>query len=224
MWNAALAQHARGRHQTALALLNRASALLGEGHDGRDLPRAALAKAWLMLRASTPDVDGALRLLRDARSRLEVLGSPTDLATCETEMARAYLFSGGPEQAKTYAEAALSRLGPAHRLQAADAAAVRGQALVALGREDDVKEALDIVRRHLLEVPLNRDSAPAWAGLAVALRNHGDDAGACDAAMQAMAAAGLRTMWHAWGASPQRQPSRPPLTSVVRGGLGDRAS
>ena len=208
MWNAALAQHARGNHDLALGLLERAAALLGEGHEGRDLPRAALARGWLLLRTPEPDVEAALGLLNSALERLLGLGSSTDIATCETEIARAQLFRGSPEEAQAWSERALRRLGPKHRLEAADASAVQAEALLAQGETEAARESLEQARRHLLLVPSSRDAGLAWARLAEALHRQGHYKASSEAALEALATAGLRTRWDAWAAA--RQPVRPP--------------
>src|SRR5204862_5955926 len=71
------------------------------------------------------------------------IGVDTDLAYCETELARYHLAVGQPEQALEYADRSLARLAGREVLELARVRVVRAYALMVLGFHE---ESLDLCR------------------------------------------------------------------------------
>jgi len=203
LWNAALALQARGEHGAALATMDRAIALLGEGHDGRDLVRSRVAKAYLLLQLPEPRPDEAVELLRDARARLEAQGALVDLAACEVMLGRALLLSGDPDAACRVCEAALRTLGAEPRIESVDARTILAGALSVMGRRDEAVTFLDAAVTDLGQLAGGRRTTRAWAAVAQQYARLEEPERATDAALQALHAGGLaergteRTAYHA---------------------------
>jgi transcriptional regulator with XRE-family HTH domain len=118
-WNASLVCEARGDLPRAVELAGRALAMFSEEVDERSLARLRTDCAWVLLRQDPPDVDRAEELLTRSYQALAAANIGTDLAYCETELARVDLHRGRPDQAAEHAagtvpaaRARLRRAGP----------------------------------------------------------------------------------------------------------------
>ena len=76
-------------------------------------------------------------MLAVARASLSDVGTATDIAYCETELARAALLLGDPSTALDHAALAQAQLSTEARLEGAYVYIVRGDALLALERRDE---------------------------------------------------------------------------------------
>jgi tetratricopeptide (TPR) repeat protein len=101
-----------------------------------------------------------------AHASLTDAGSATDLAYCETELARAQLLLGHPDAALAYADAAAVRLSDEARLEGAYVHLVRGAALLALGRRDEAVAEYREASSSLASLDVARLAAAAWRELA----------------------------------------------------------
>jgi tetratricopeptide (TPR) repeat protein len=150
----------------AVLLAERALALYADGDDERSLARLRVAYGWLLLRTTPPQPEKARDLLLAARAALSDVGSATDAAYCETELARAALLLGQPVEALDLATTAGERLSAEARLERAYVHLVRGAALLALGRRDDAIAEYRQASSDLASLDLARLAAGAWRELA----------------------------------------------------------
>ena len=187
-WNAAGVAEASGDIDTAVRYAERALALLGEGDDDRAWARCAVACAWFWMRhdAVADHLDQIERLLSDARSKLETCGTEVDLAYTETELARATLLAGRPDQAVAWAESALRRIGAEPRPETGTALLVLGEAHLARADSVSVMDAAGRLEMTLLALPPSRRAALAWRGLAALWRGVNDQDAAYRALEQAL--------------------------------------
>jgi tetratricopeptide (TPR) repeat protein len=165
-WNASLVAEAADDVSTAVLLAERALALYSDGDDERSLARLRVAYGWLLLRTSPPQPDKARDMLRTAHASLGDVGTATDLAYCETELARAALLLGDPEGALEHAARAQGQLSDEARLESAYVRLVRGAALLALGRHDEAVADYRRASSILGSLDQARMAAGAWRELA----------------------------------------------------------
>lgn len=190
-WNAALLAEQRLDYALAKRYTERALALLGEYDSVRDLPRLRLHYAHLLLVSSPAMTGDALEQLDRAQPVLTATGSPLEVATLETERARALLLSGDPLAARDLAAAALDRLGDQPRLEASEAQLVLGDAHQALGEPEEAMAAYRWAAERLGMMSASRRAAGAWRKLADRYRAAGELELALDAFERGMAEAGF---------------------------------
>jgi transcriptional regulator with XRE-family HTH domain len=150
-WNASIAASAVGGVSLALELADRAIAMFSEGEDERMTARLRTDVAKMMLRHGPSDLSPAHNLLTKAHAMLTEVGVQTDLASCETELARYHLATGKPETALQYADRALGRLADWDATEMAKARLMRAYALKALGSPEQSLELCREVMRALRE-------------------------------------------------------------------------
>ena len=134
-WNASLVAESRGQTLLAIEFAERALAMFAEGEDERSVAILRTNYAWLLLRKDVPEVGRAYDLLLRARDMFVRDGLDNDLAHCETELARAVLLLGRPEDAREAALGALSRLDGRPVVEVARAYVMLAHALAQLGDE-----------------------------------------------------------------------------------------
>lgn len=191
-WNASLVAERRDDLPTALTLAERALAVYAEGDDVRALARLRTAYAWLLLRSLPPRAAEAREVLGAAREALLDVGSEVDLAYSETELARAELVLGRPDEALELVDVARRRLGDEPRLETAHTTLVRARALLALGRRDEAVAAYRSAAAAMAGLRMARDAAAAWRELADAFAHLGLLEDAALAYQQALSDAGVR--------------------------------
>lgn len=190
-WNAALLAEQRLDYALAKRYTERALALLGEYDSVRDLPRLRLHYAHLLLVSSPAMPDDALEQLDRAQPALTAAGSPLEVATLETERARAHLLSGDAHAARGLAAQALDRLGNQPRLEASEAQLVLGDAHQALGEPEEAMAAYRWAAERLGMMSASRRAAGAWRKLADRYRAAGELELALDAFERGMSEAGF---------------------------------
>lgn len=191
-WNASYVAYERGHFGEALSLADRALALYADGEDERVQALLRQVRGWLLLRVEPAEPQAALTLLEQARSRLEEIGSSYDLASCETEIARAQLLLGRPAEAVQIALTSIARLGDGDRLERARARVVVAGAQLALGNEEAARQAYQVAAGDLSKAGAVRQAASAWLELAEVSVAMGRSDEALDAYRKASLAAGLR--------------------------------
>ena len=165
-WNASLVAEAADDITTAVLLAERSLALYSDGDDERSLARLRVAYGWLLLRTSPPQPEKAREMLRTAHASLADVGTATDIAYCETELARAALLLGDPQGALDHAALAHAALSTEARLESAFVHLVNGAALLALARHDDAVAAYRRAASILGSLEQARMAAGAWRELA----------------------------------------------------------
>ena len=191
-WNASLVAEAADDISAAVLLAERALALYADGDDERSLARLRVAYGWLLLRTSPPQPETARDMLQVARASLADVGTATDIAYCETELARAALLLGDPEGALEHASRAEERLSAEARLESAFVHLVRGAALLALGRHDDAVADYRQASSTLGSLDVARQAAGAWRELADAFTRLNLFQDAAMAYQQALSEVGVR--------------------------------
>lgn len=192
-WNASIFESERGSTESAIALAERALAMLGEGNDSRNLARLRLQLGIMLLRLDPPDYSEARAHLEDARDRLLASSaSPVDVARCDAYLSRVALGEGDLASAEDWAHRAQVTAGETSPSVAADALAVLGQ--IAAERADS-----ELARHHyraavavLTGAGSDREAAQLWLELGALLDTAGDPEAARDAYRSAAISTGLR--------------------------------
>jgi tetratricopeptide (TPR) repeat protein len=190
-WNAAIVAEARNDLRSAQRLTDRALALYGEVDNARAVASLRVNAAWLMLRTPKPDHESAYEVLVQAHRELTAVGSPLEVVSAETEMARCRLLAGDPADAEAVAEEALRKLDRRHCLEAARVRAVLATAQFALGKIDLAVETYAHAVRNLDGCGSSRQAGAVWRELADALSAIGRVQEAMIAYRRAADAAGL---------------------------------
>jgi tetratricopeptide (TPR) repeat protein len=197
-WEAAIAADYRGDFDEALRLGERASALLGESDDTRNLARLREERGRLLLRARPDQAGQARDLLLEAQKELaETSNGPVDNAWCLTTIAKAEIVLGNPIEAIRLAEEALECAGDGSRLVVAGALIVLGHGYVLLDRHDEAAKTLQDAGGQLQSMQAqgmhtSRQAAQVWFELAEVLGRSGDERGRMEAYRQACASMGIR--------------------------------
>ena len=152
-------------------------------------------------------------MLRAAHASLGDVGTATDLAYCETELARAALLLGDPQGALDHAALAQAQLSPEARLESAFVHLVRGAALLALGRNDEAVAEYRRASSILGSLDQARMAAGAWRELADAFTRLDLLQDAALAYQQALSEVGVR-------GAPQATDAR---ATSARDGAGTRS-
>ncbi|WP_183095908.1 helix-turn-helix domain-containing protein [Nocardioides stalactiti] len=193
-WNASIVYSERGETGAALALANRALALLGEGQDARNLARLRLELGRLQLTLDPPEITAALEQLRRGTEDLRATSaSPVELAHGDIVMARALLLDGRPEEAVEAAERARDATPADAVLGKAEAVIVLADALAEQGHLEQARSTLAGAAELLVSLEeADRWAAQAWCEVAELFERFGEIAAARDAYKRAAAASGLR--------------------------------
>jgi len=193
-WNASIVYSERGDTESALALANRALALLGEGQDARNLARLRLELGRLHMDLEPADITQALGHLERAKSELSDTGATAgEISHGDVLLARALLLGGRPAEALDAASRACDTTPDDVSLTLAEANLARAEALAALARDDEALAAL----RRTAEILTRMDGrdrwvAQAWCELAEMFEAVGDVDAAHGALKSAASASGLR--------------------------------
>ena len=200
-WNAALVAEARGRLGEAIDLAERALAMYAEGGSARAISRLRVAYAWLLLRGPEPDLVRGRALLEQAHAELVEFGAATDVAQCDTELARVSLLEGDAPAAI----AALQHLltdGDEHRMETIRGLLLLGEAQCVDGRTEVGLRTLGRAAEALSGVGSGREAASSWRETADLLARYGDVGLALPAYQRALELLGVT-------AAPVATPTRP---------------
>lgn len=203
-WNSSVVYSERGDTRSALALANRALALLEDGQDVRNLARLRLEMGRLQLDLEPADVDEALSNIETARRELGgTSASPAEIAQCDSIMARALLEAGRPEDALNAAMISVGGTPGGASLGLAESTMVLGEALARLGRREEALDAYKRAAAMLREVGgADRWVAQVWCELAELFEGLGEMRAAHTALRGAAAASGLRVQRRAGDQAP----------------------
>lgn len=146
-WNASLAASSAGGVGLAIELAQRAIAMFSETVDERSLARLRTDLSWILLCQQPQDLATAEDLLTKAYAALREIGINTDLAYCETELARFHLAKGDPRGALEYADRSIARIGGLDgSLESVRVRIVRAYALAAV---HEPEESLRVCRQAM---------------------------------------------------------------------------
>src|SRR5439155_38807 len=151
-WNASLAASSVGGVGLAIELAQRAIAMFSETVDERGLARLRADLSWILLCQQPQDLSTVEDLLTKAYTALQEIGVSTDLAYCETELARYHLANGDPTTALSYADRSIERITDRDILESARVRVVRAYVLAALGDTEQslrsCRQAMQTLRGH----------------------------------------------------------------------------
>jgi transcriptional regulator with XRE-family HTH domain len=190
-WNASLLAQRRGHLDKAMLWAERAVSLLSDQDNERNLSRARVAFAWVLLRTHPPQVTRAVGLLRDAAVNLADHGTATDRAYAHTELSRALLMLGDPEAALAEATEAAALLSTGHRVESVTARLAAADAWAVTGDFDLARDHVGKAVESLAGLPPSRVTAVAWRHAADVLRRLGDEQAALVCLERALDQAGI---------------------------------
>jgi tetratricopeptide (TPR) repeat protein len=193
-WNASVFESERGSVSNAVAMAERALALMAEGQDARNLARLRTQLGIMQLELDPPDVAEAHHNLDKAAEELPwCSASPVEIATNELARARAFLLDEDLDRAEDICRQTFDVATSEAPSTAAHARAVLGQILMARG---DIEAAKTEFRRavfFLTSAGADQDAAQLWFELADLLEDVGDLDAARQAYRSAAATTGLRS-------------------------------
>jgi transcriptional regulator with XRE-family HTH domain len=193
-WNASIFESERGSVSNAVAMAERALALLSEGQDARNLARLRTQIGYLQLELDPPAIAEAHQHLEKAAEELPWSGaSPVEIAQNQLARARAYLLEGELDVAETMCRETFESAGEDAPAFAANARAVLGQIVAARGDAEGAKALFRQAVFFLTGAGADRDAAQLWFELADLLEDVGDLDAARAAYRSAAATTGLRS-------------------------------
>src|SRR5438874_2077568 len=126
--------------------------MFSETVDERGLARLRADLSWILLCQQPQDLSTVEDLLTKAYTALQEIGVSTDLAYCETELARYHLANGDPTTALSYADRSIERITDRDILESARVRVVRAYVLAALGDTEQslrsCRQAMQTLRGH----------------------------------------------------------------------------
>ncbi|WP_028802118.1 helix-turn-helix domain-containing protein [Streptomyces sp. 142MFCol3.1] len=196
-WNAGLVANSRGKLNEALALVERALAMMAEGDNQRHVAMLKLNFSYLLMQSSMPDPDRAKELLESAQQSLAEVGNADELAHCEISLADAEKALGHWDEAVAHAERALGLLGAEPRIQSVTARVTLAEIYFLRQDPDRALQYLKAATRHLRHFPPSRDTTLNWRYIGDLWQRHGGDVKeALQAYDMALSAAGVARTPH----------------------------
>jgi tetratricopeptide (TPR) repeat protein len=193
-WNASVFESERGSVSNAVAMAERALALMAEGQDSRNLARLRTQVGIMQLELDPPDLESAHQQLDQAAEELPwCSASPVEIAVNELARARAFLLQGDLDRAEEICRQTFDVANSDAPDTAAQARAVLGQIQVARGDVETAKATYRQAVFFLTAAGGDLDAAQLWFDLADLLEDVGDLDAAREAYRSAAASTGLRS-------------------------------
>ncbi|WP_327313391.1 helix-turn-helix transcriptional regulator [Streptomyces sp. NBC_01235] len=189
--NAALVAQSQGRIDEALALAERARALLAESDHVRHHALLCGAYGTLLLCSDPGDPERAHQLLEQSHAQLVDVGTALEQASAQTGLALACLRLDRAAEAQQHASMALALLRDEPRRESVEARAVLAHAQFGAGESRQAQETLRAAAQQLRQLPPARSSAAAWRRIADIWQQYGYVAESTAAYQQALNDAGL---------------------------------
>ncbi|MCX3058682.1 helix-turn-helix domain-containing protein [Streptomyces beihaiensis] len=190
-WNAGLVASSRGRTSEAIALTERALAMMSEGDNARHIGILKLNCGSLLLETDPPEPARALEILESAQQSLVEVGNADDLSRCEIKLADAQKQLGHWDAAAAHAERALGLVGADSRVLSALARTYLAEICFLRGIPEDATQHLHAAARQLRHLQPSLDSAHTWRHLGDLWRRHGEPSEALKAYDMALTAVGV---------------------------------
>ena len=193
-WNASVFESERGSISNAVAMAERALALMAEGQDSRNLARLRTQLGIMQLELDPPALAEAHKNLDQAAEELPwCSANPAEIAGNDLARARVLLLEGDLEGSEQMCRQTFVVANGDAPVLAADARSILGQIEAARG---DIEAATTAYRQavfFLTGAGADRDAAQLWFELADLLEDIGDLDAARDAYRSAAASSGLRS-------------------------------
>ncbi|MFE9251199.1 helix-turn-helix domain-containing protein [Streptomyces sp. NPDC007088] len=190
-WNAALVAQSQGDVDQALALTERARALLAESDHVRHRALLAAAYGTLLLDCDPADPERAHQLLEQAHTQLADVGTPAERAHAQTHLALACLQLKRTDEARQHVSRALESLRDEPRPETVQARTVLARAQFDAGDGAQATDTLAAAQQQLRQLRPGRSTAGVWRQIADLWQHHGYVTEATAAYQQALADAGL---------------------------------
>lgn len=166
-WNAAIVANSRGSSREALALAERALALMSETDSLRHSALLRVLYGHLLVqRGQGSDLDHAERLLDQAHGYLVESGTAADQANVELNLAELKLRRHEYRVAQEHASRSIGLLHNEARTQTVEARATLAEAQQGQGDSDSAKETLHAAAEQLRQVAPSWTSARVWRRIA----------------------------------------------------------
>ncbi|WP_405952189.1 tetratricopeptide repeat protein [Streptomyces prunicolor] len=198
-WNAGLVARSRGQLNEAMALVERALALMSEDDNLRHLAMLKMNYGSLLLQVDEPEPARGKQLLEEAQQLLAEVGNAPELAQCEIGLADADAMLGQWDEAAAHAERALGLTGTESRIQAVGARGTLAEIQLMRGNFDQAAQYLQAATRQLRQFRPSHQVALNWRYLGDLWKRQGNTAEALKAYDRALSAAGM---------APHRDPSQ----------------
>ncbi|MFI5531730.1 helix-turn-helix domain-containing protein [Kitasatospora sp. NPDC051853] len=193
-WNAATLAYSQGRHKEALALTERALALLAETDNSRHQAMLKIVYGYLVLENETPDLEHLKTTLEGAHLVLLEVGTATEQARSEALLAQVELRRGEPQQALAHAGRSLGLLRNDSQQEVARARVLLARAQFQSGETAAAQASLESAVRQLEPLPITRVTAQVWRDAGDLWKLLGRPAEALEAYERALTQLGIRAM------------------------------
>ncbi|WP_405877950.1 helix-turn-helix domain-containing protein [Streptomyces sp. NBC_01136] len=190
-WNAGLVARSRGQLSEALALVERALALMSEDDNLRHLAMLKMNYGSLLLQVDEPEPARGKQLLEEAQQLLAEVGNAPELALCEIGLADADAMLGHWDEAAAHAERALGLTGSESRIQAVAARGTLAEIHLLRGDVEQAVQCLQAATRQLRQFPPSHQVALNWRYLGDLWQRQGNASEALKAYDRALSAAGM---------------------------------
>ncbi|MBK3562856.1 helix-turn-helix domain-containing protein [Streptomyces sp. MBT62] len=190
-WNAGLVARSRGQLNEALALVERALALMSEDDNLRHLAMLKMNYGSLLLQVDEPEPARGKQLLEEAQQLLAEVGNAPELAQCEIGLADADAMLGQWDEAAAHAERALGLTGTESRIQAVGARGTLAEIQLMRGNHEQAAQYLQAATRQLRQFRPSHQVALNWRYLGDLWKRQGNTAEALKAYDRALSAAGM---------------------------------
>ncbi|HZF90723.1 helix-turn-helix domain-containing protein [Streptomyces sp.] len=190
-WNAGLVALSRRQVPEALALTERALALMADDDNLRHVAILKTNVAWLQLQSDHPDPERALELLEDAGRTLAEVGTGVEQARCEICLIDANTHLGRWDEATAHARRAIGLLSSGPRVEAVGARVRLAELHLLRGETEEGLQALHAATRQLRHFTPSYETAHEWRHLGDVWKRHGRAKEALEAYDQALVATGM---------------------------------
>ncbi|WP_030947676.1 helix-turn-helix domain-containing protein [Streptomyces sp. NRRL S-646] len=194
-WNAGLVALSRRQLPEALALTERALAMMADDDNLRHVAMLKMTVAWLELQSDVPDPARALELLQDAGQTLAELGTAVEQARCEICLIDANTQLGRWDEAVSHARRALGLLSSGPRVEAVGARVRIAEIHLLRGETEEGLQGLHAATRQLRHFAASYETAQEWRHLGDVWKRQGRAKEALDAYDQALQASGMPTTY-----------------------------
>ncbi|MFD7341581.1 helix-turn-helix domain-containing protein [Streptomyces violascens] len=192
-WNAGLVAQSRGQMAEALALTERALAMMAEDDNVRHVAVLKMNYGSLLLHTESGDPARAKEFLEEAQQSLAESGNADELARCELILARADTMLGNWDEAAAHAERALGLLGTEPRVLAVFARVALAQLHFLRQETSRGVQTLEAATRQLRHFHASYETATCWRRIGDLWRDEGHAKQALAAYDAALSATGLQT-------------------------------
>ncbi|MEU3252069.1 helix-turn-helix domain-containing protein [Streptomyces sp. NPDC006997] len=190
-WNAGLVALSRRQLPEALALTERALAMMAEDDNLRHVANLKMNVAWLQLRSDHPDPEQARKLLHEAAQTLVEVGTAVEQARCEINLVDAHMRLSHWDDAVHHAQRALALLSSGPRIEAISARIRLAEIHLLRGQTTDGLQTLHAAARQLSHFTPSYETANEWRHIGDVWKRQSRAKEALEAYDQALQATGM---------------------------------